>query len=409
MVGLLCEDEPFPPETIQHYAAYLGIVETIDTELALEMDDIYSKEVGEDLLPDEQERQAMAELYRSTRRTPEEIEERKLSKDLIARQVEKNKKKLERQDAPAEEFKAPEAETPSLADTVECWELRCMVSALFAGPPATPESRQIHRPLEEHEKGVFKWRMLCDDAFQEDHNLRHADFNWKCYRENKWFEGLTMLMIFNYGANMSRTERALHKNIGEQDYVDKASWPRVREVERIVKELRASYDPHWNPELAAVDQRHIYALCATELHHNADHCKWARAFVTNCEKRGIQFTSPGNYQTRLEIYRRMEPSYQHGLSTPYYSYNSIRGFQSAKTPADFEKEDVVFKTCHNGMCCMGTEDNLKLCARCKVVRYCSRECQAKDWPDHKKHCKEMATIRKDKEKMSEICKVLYET
>lgn len=29
----------------------------------------------------------------------------------------------------------------------------------------------------------------------------------------------------------------------------------------------------------------------------------------------------------------------------------------------------------------------KLCGGCEVVRYCSRECQVLDWPQHKKICK----------------------
>ena len=32
---------------------------------------------------------------------------------------------------------------------------------------------------------------------------------------------------------------------------------------------------------------------------------------------------------------------------------------------------------------------LKSCSRCKRVRYCSRECQVKDWKTHKKFCKEV--------------------
>ncbi|KAJ3504307.1 hypothetical protein NLJ89_g8002 [Agrocybe chaxingu] len=32
------------------------------------------------------------------------------------------------------------------------------------------------------------------------------------------------------------------------------------------------------------------------------------------------------------------------------------------------------------------------CARCKIASYCSRECQRKDWPDHKKSCTEMTSI-----------------
>jgi hypothetical protein len=35
-------------------------------------------------------------------------------------------------------------------------------------------------------------------------------------------------------------------------------------------------------------------------------------------------------------------------------------------------------------------DSLKMCGRCKVVCYCSSECQAADWPNHKKVCKHIA-------------------
>jgi hypothetical protein len=49
-------------------------------------------------------------------------------------------------------------------------------------------------------------------------------------------------------------------------------------------------------------------------------------------------------------------------------------------------------------------DALKLCVRCKVVSYCSKGWQAKDWPDHKKHCKILAELRKDKAKVSEIAR-----
>nr|GAT56407.1 predicted protein [Mycena chlorophos] len=35
----------------------------------------------------------------------------------------------------------------------------------------------------------------------------------------------------------------------------------------------------------------------------------------------------------------------------------------------------------------GTDENLKNCGKCRVARYCSKECQAKAWPAHKKKCK----------------------
>jgi hypothetical protein len=33
------------------------------------------------------------------------------------------------------------------------------------------------------------------------------------------------------------------------------------------------------------------------------------------------------------------------------------------------------------------EKKLKTCSKCKRVAYCSKECQKKDWEDHKKDCR----------------------
>ena len=34
-----------------------------------------------------------------------------------------------------------------------------------------------------------------------------------------------------------------------------------------------------------------------------------------------------------------------------------------------------------------TERKLERCSGCKLVYYCSRECQKRDWKEHKAHCK----------------------
>ncbi|KAJ7577302.1 hypothetical protein C8J56DRAFT_799015 [Mycena floridula] len=37
-------------------------------------------------------------------------------------------------------------------------------------------------------------------------------------------------------------------------------------------------------------------------------------------------------------------------------------------------------------CGLGDPQNLKLCVKCRITRYCSKECQKADWPTHKKSC-----------------------
>jgi hypothetical protein len=41
------------------------------------------------------------------------------------------------------------------------------------------------------------------------------------------------------------------------------------------------------------------------------------------------------------------------------------------------------------LCCKSTPKKLKKCAKCGVAKYCSKECQAKDWPRHKTECRSL--------------------
>ena len=44
--------------------------------------------------------------------------------------------------------------------------------------------------------------------------------------------------------------------------------------------------------------------------------------------------------------------------------------------------------------CGKEAQKMKKCSVCKLARYCTEECQLKDWKEHKKSCKPKAAARK---------------
>ena len=53
-------------------------------------------------------------------------------------------------------------------------------------------------------------------------------------------------------------------------------------------------------------------------------------------------------------------------------------------------EDTAVATCANCGIAEEGENKLKTCTACKMVKYCCRDCQAANWPQHKKACKKRA-------------------
>jgi hypothetical protein len=408
MVGLLCPDEPLPPETRQHCTTYLALVATIRTHVGVELDSVDDADVGDDLIDGYED----TTEYR--RQTPEEREERIRNMDLISRQAEKNKEKFDRAQARILESQAGMDTSPleafhvrPAADSDYESRVSSTMSALFTGPPVPVEARRLNRLLTDEEEWAFLWRRLVDDALQENTNgvlgaLRNVDFDWRCPNLKKWKCAINLLMMYYHELYITNSEQALVAGkIGEVDYADRSQHARIHIVEKIVKDLRDSYDPVWKPDMLAVDQRAIFAVCSSEIFGSGGHHAWVTGFLAHCEEEGVDFSAGGDYQKRLEIYRRMVPLYKEGLSK---TYNKGRNFDDAKTPADFERYDPIYAMCHVLGCWNLSREALKLCSRCKIVSYCSRECQVKDWPDHKKNCKVLAELRKDKAKVSEIVK-----
>lgn len=334
--------------------------------------------IGEDLLVDD------SATSDHTKRTPEETEERNRNMDLISRQAEKRKEKIDRAQAGAGTRQVNDFQAPALAEPSNLIVERVLsaMSVIFSGPPVSAEARRFHRPLTDTEKCAFAWRRLIDSALQENTDtfpwpLCNVAFVWKCSDDEKWSCAVNLLMVIYNGANIKRSEQALVKGqIGEMEYADQSQNARIYAVEKIVKDLRDSYDPVWEPDMLAADQRAIFAVCSTENSYSEQHASWANSFIASCEEKGDDFSAGGDYQKRLEVCRSMLPLYKEGLAVSYHSGGE---FYSAKIPSDFKRDDPTSVTCHANCSRLSIpEESLKLCSRCKIVSYCSRECQVKD-------------------------------
>lgn len=75
---------------------------------------------------------------------------------------------------------------------------------------------------------------------------------------------------------------------------------------------------------------------------------------------------------------------------------AYKGVGDIASDSDFNIVKACF-TCHKNEQEIGKESSQ--CAKCKIINYCSKECQRKDWKGHKKECREgMSTVNFENEK-----------
>mmetsp|Transcript_23956 Transcript_23956/g.30162 ORF Transcript_23956/g.30162 Transcript_23956/m.30162 type:complete len:108 (-) Transcript_23956:271-594(-) len=62
----------------------------------------------------------------------------------------------------------------------------------------------------------------------------------------------------------------------------------------------------------------------------------------------------------------------------------------------YSREDFAggfgYEMCNRSDCFTYNKDKLMKCGGCRVVKYCSPECQKMDWKNHKKHCQKLAAM-----------------
>lgn len=445
-IGMLCEDEPLPPDTIQHNSAYRAMIEVLFTALEVEIDMQYDydDDVGEDLLYYDEE-------DRGTPRTEEEMEENKVKEALIEHRAEKNMKKLKKGKDVGEFHVDKKMSTPG-----DMMSVHTDLMKIFAGGPVSKRERDSIRPLNEDEESAFMWRRLCDDALQEDtpnlHNFRdvfslcNVNFDFRCQKLEKWYRALNLCFdtkLMDYG---SATDNALI--IGEvnyKSYADPSQLPRIKALERNINLLMKVYASSWDPKLLAFDERRIFAVCSDGLYFGHYQKKWVLGFVEECRARGIDFKEPGNYQARLDVFIDTKDDLMEGCEYAFgqFEHEELERVQRDWTPEEEGPTELGFvqRMCSGPgkseyfTCCVETK-NLQSCSRCRAVLCkfiackslccttkvsaskskslllvflfvadCGRECQVADWKrGHKNVCARLAKERKDKEKIAQMAK-----
>lgn len=204
-------------------------------------------------------------------------------------------------------------------------------------------------------------------------------------------------MDSTYAILNSKDEALIHGEMNELAYADKAQHNRILAVEKAVQDMRDAFDPQFDRKMGAYPQRMIFAVCAEESHHGKWNYIFTSMFIEACHERGFTLKDrAGNFQRRYEVFQTVSEQVPIGLSM---GFDTDFDFTN---PVDYKAEDGVFfgDGCSRQGCFSWKE--LKLCSDCRVVKYCSRECQKKDWKNHKTMCKALAVSRKDTQKLQEV-------
>jgi hypothetical protein len=79
-----------------------------------------------------------------------------------------------------------------------------------------------------------------------------------------------------------------------------------------------------------------------------------------------------------------------------HSINTAKSTQEGTASATLGVSELssTCAVCNSTSTLNGTP--LSKCGRCKIVEYCGKDCQVKDWPKHKENCKKSAKENRTK-------------
>lgn len=211
--------------------------------------------------------------------------------------------------------------------------------------------------------------------------------------------------LFKY-SYLSRAQKSLVLTgyISDWSYSDPRKLPLIRELEKQSSIIRKEYEENWDESRIAYDQRCIYAVSSCQIYAGIAHKEWLHDFVSKCDEKNINISKGSDYQKRLEIFHETNENHLDSLKMPYGAVHECH-VNTFWRPEKFESmwDKVKTRYCYNTNECYKSE-NLRECSRCRIALYCSIECQHKHWPEHKRICKQLAKLRKDKAEIQEMAK-----
>ncbi|XP_054158869.1 zinc finger MYND domain-containing protein 19-like [Oppia nitens] len=100
-------------------------------------------------------------------------------------------------------------------------------------------------------------------------------------------------------------------------------------------------------------------------------------------------SSPNNHQMTLywAAIQQLPPEHIH---TELQLDNSTIKSMDVNGDVIVEDDDMAYYECHYGPCCRLESEpkQFSICGRCQLTRYCGTQCQQRDWPSHKRYCRE---------------------
>jgi hypothetical protein len=342
-------------------------------------------------------------------------------RELMEYRAERNHKKLLGESGDnVDEFEPESVNRNSFEDQMELFK---KMEDLCIGGPISQRDRDNIRPFhDEYEKIAYRWRLLSDAALQEDtagtpFPLSIVNFDFRCSNAYKWIDALNFLFVDRCLQISDRKEKALVHcgEINQFTYANPDKFPLIREINRHVDVLRQVYERTWNPDRRSFDQRCLFALNSSEIYCGPANYNWVVAFFKKCSEQNVDTSrDSSNYQKRLQIFRELAEEFPEGLKMPFVCHpieveEKLENWQPSKfvseayNPNDRwcsgpgEGHGFMAMPCTN-------KDDLRACNRCKVVLYCSRDCQTRHWKHHKLVCKRIADARKDKEQIAQMAR-----